>query len=275
MVTESAKASEPSSPWVDRDARAFLLRKLFSLTGVVPLAAFTVFHLAKNASALHGREAFIAMAEEINAMPYLIVLEVAFILVPLMVHAVLGVLIVLDARYNVGTYRYSRNWMFTLQRAAGVLALGFIGYHLYELRFQKLMGNLPVSGFYDALCADLSSTVWGIPAVALIYVLGIAAVSFHLANGLWGFLCSWGFTVSRRSQRISATVLGVLGLAVFVLGANTTLYFATGSKLFVPSSSDPLAIPEHCPASAMEAPAAMPAATTEPATLPAPTGSAP
>lgn len=271
-VTETAKAQAPTSPWLDRDARTFLWRKLFSLTGVVPVAGFVVFHLWKNASALHGREAFTTMAEEINSLPYLPVLEIGFILLPMLFHAVLGLLIVLDAKYNVGRYNYSRNWMFTLQRGAGVIAFGFILYHLYALRFQKLMGELDPAGFYDTLCADLSSTVWGIPAVGLIYVFGIGAVAFHLANGLWGFLCSWGITVSRRSQRISAAVLGVIGLAVFVLGVNTAVYFATGSKLFVPSSSSASAPElEHCPGSVKEAP---PPAAAAPA-APAPSGSVP
>lgn len=262
-VTETAKAQAPTSPWLDRDARAFLLRKLFSLTGVVPLAAFTIFHLWKNAAALQGREAFTAMAEEIEAMPYLVVLEVVFILAPMLLHAVIGVLIVLDAKYNVGSYKYARNWMFTMQRAAGVVTLGFILYHLYELRVPKLLGHLGPSSFYDTLCADLSSTVWGIPAVGLLYVFGIGAVAFHLANGLWGFLCSWGITVSRRSQRISASLLGMLGIVVFALGANTALYFATGSRLFVPSSLRPgggAACPGS-PGRALPEPADMPPVT--------------
>lgn len=283
-MTETAKAQAPTSPWLDRDARAFLLRKLFSLTGVVPVAGFTIFHLWKNAAALFGREAFTTMAEEINAMPYLVVFEVAFIVLPILLHAVLGVLIVLDAKYNVGSYKHARNWMFTMQRAAGVVALGFILYHVYELRFQKLMGEMQPAGFYDALCNDLSSTVWGIPAVALLYVFGIGAIAFHLANGLWGFCCSWGITVTRRSQRISASLLGILGLVVFALGANTALYFATGSNFFVPASSDQSGVElEHCPGAAKRiAPEPAKASAPEPAkasssapTPPAPPGSAP
>jgi len=258
-----------TSPWADREARAFLLRKLFSLTGIVPLGAFTIFHLWKNATALHGREAFTAMAEEINAMPYLFFFEVAFIFLPLLLHAILGILIILDARYNVKPYPSTRNWMFTFQRVSGVLAFGFILYHLITLRLPKFRGELQSSGFYDALCSDLSSTLMSVPVTALVYIVGIAAVAFHLSNGLWGFLCSWGITPTRRSQRISAGFTGVLGILVFVLGANTTLYFATGSKLFIPSSTEPTAL-QHCPQSALEAPAT----TTQP-DQPAPDTSAP
>jgi succinate dehydrogenase / fumarate reductase cytochrome b subunit len=38
--------------------------------------------------------------------------------------------------------------------------------------------------------------------------------------------------VSRRAQATAAWVFGLAGLVIFLLGANTVLYFATGAKLF-------------------------------------------
>jgi len=260
-VKETTKATVPR-PWLDPKARAFLLRKLFSLTGVIPLAAFTVLHLARKASAIQGREAFLHATEGTEASPFLAALftglDIVFIFLPLLVHALVGLLIVLDASYNVGTYPRNRNWMFTLQRVSGVLALGFVAYHLYELRVPRLLGKLRASDVFDTLCADLSTTMGGVPVIALVYVLGVAAVSFHLANGLWGALCSWGITVSQRAQRVAATCLGVVGLIVFVLGANTTVYFATGSTYFLPPSAGERDTTEHCSASVMPLPVAPP-----------------
>lgn len=270
MVSETAIPASGASASLDAPARSFLWRKLFSLSGVVPVGAFALFHLWENAKALQGREAYGKMVHDIATMPFITFLEVGFILLPLLFHAVLGLKFVLDASYNVGVYGYSRNWMFVLQRITGVAALGFIAYHLYELRWQKLAGTMDGAGFYDALCRNLSSTVGPVPLIALVYLLGIGAVAFHLANGLWGFLFSWGFTVTRRSQRAAGTVLGIVGLLVFVLGANTTIYFATGSKLFIPTElgSKKTAEPAHCPAGAATLPAAEPA---PPAAGPSPT----
>ena len=137
-----------------------------------------------------------------------------------------------------------------------MLTLGFLGYHLWELRLQKLLTGMDAPGFYDTLCRNMSSTVFGIPLIALVYLIGIAAVSFHLSNGLWGFCFSWGIVVSRRAQRMAAGVFSFVGLVVFILGANTTVYFATGSKLFLPSewfTSHKTAV-DHCPASVANAP---------------------
>lgn len=215
--------------------RRFVLRKLHSLSGLVPVGVFMLVHLWTNAKALRGQSAFDEAVGEINHLPFLPVLE-AGILLPLAFHAGYGIKLALEARPNVGAYPSARNWMYTLQRVTGIVALFFILFHLWEFRVQKALGAMPISAFYPTLCAHLSSTVAGVPLVALVYLVGLAASVFHFANGLWGFLCSWGITLTLRSQRLGALFAGALGLAVFVLGVNTTLYFATGSRVFVPSS---------------------------------------
>ncbi len=211
--------------------RAFLLRKLHSLTGALPVGGFMVFHLWTTAKAHQGQETFDKSVADITHMPYLPVLEWGLILLPLLFHAGYGVKLALDAKYNVSKYKTTRNWAFTLQRVTGLLAFAFIAFHLYEYWGQKLVGKMAPEQFYPALCQNMSATVKGIPVVGLLYVLGIAASVFHFANGLWGFCFSWGVTVSRRSQQTAAAVFGLLGLAIFLLGANTAIYFATGSSV--------------------------------------------
>lgn len=267
-MADAAHESSLSIPLFEKQRRAFMWRKLFSLSGVLPVGGFVAFHLWENATALQGREHFVETVNKIGSMPYLTFLEVGVILLPILFHAILGIKIALDASYNVGAYPYSRNWMFVLQRLAGVLTLGFVIYHLWELRIQKLLYGMDGAGFYDTLCQNMSSTAAGVPIIALIYIIGIAAVAFHFANGLFGFLFSWGITVSRRSQRLSATLLGVLGLLIFVLGANTAVYFATGSRLFIPSeffSSHHDSKSLHCDGAVLQPPVApMPATSAKP-----------
>jgi succinate dehydrogenase/fumarate reductase cytochrome b subunit (b558 family) len=225
-----SSTSNDQSLFVKR-RRAFLMRKLHSLTGVVPVGAFMVYHLWTNAKALGGQEPFDAAVQEINHTPYLPIFEWGLILLPLLFHAGMGVKIAFEARHNVTKYGTSRNWAYTLQRLTGMLAFLFIGFHMYGFWWKKLAGKMSPEQFYPALCAGMSSTVKGVPLIALVYVLGIAACVFHFANGLWGFCFSWGVTVSRRSQQFAAWVFGIVGLSVFLLGANTVIYFATGSSI--------------------------------------------
>lgn len=221
---------EKPSPFTERHRRAFLLRKLHSLTGALPVGGFLLVHLWTNAKALGGQARFDEAVTEISEIPYLPIVEIFLILLPLAFHAIYGVKLTLEARYNAGRYPFSRNWMYTLQRVTGVVAFAFIGFHLYEYWWPKMTGEMAPRDFYPALASNLSSTWKGVPLRALFYVVGIGASVFHFANGLWGFCFSWGVTISRRSQRLSAVAFGIFGFILFLLGANTAIYFATGAR---------------------------------------------
>jgi succinate dehydrogenase/fumarate reductase cytochrome b subunit (b558 family) len=221
----------PTKPLLEKNHRAFLMRKLHSLSGIVPVGGFMCFHLWENARALQGQAQFDEAVAGINHMPFLPVLEWGLILLPLAFHALYGVKLALESKPNVGHYTYSRNWMYVLQRITGLLALLFIAFHLYEYWWQKTSGKLAVEQFYPALCQNMAYAVGPVPVTALIYAIGISACAFHFANGLYGFCFSWGITSTRRSQQQAATVFGIIGVAVLLLGLTTVAYFATGSRL--------------------------------------------
>jgi succinate dehydrogenase/fumarate reductase cytochrome b subunit (b558 family) len=197
---------------------------------VIPVGAFLVMHLWAYSKALAGRHAF---DEAMRASsPYQLVLEALFVWLPILFHAGYGVKVTLEGRWNTASYAYSKNWMFVLQRVTGILALGFIGYHFWQFRLKLLLGQIAQEDVFPELCASLSSTgPGGVPYLALAYLLGVAAAAFHLANGLYGFCFSWGITASRRSARLASIAFGLFGIVLFALGANTVIYFATGSRV--------------------------------------------
>lgn len=228
----------PASLLFERNRRAFLLRKLHSLSGVVPVGVFLVQHLWVNARALNGRASFDSAVAEINGMPYLWAVELFGIFLPLAFHALYGVKLAFEGRPNVGRYTYSRNWMYTLQRVTGLVALAFLMTHLWEFRIAKALGNMGTDAFYPTLSERLSATgALGLPWTAIWYLVGIGASVFHLANGLFGFCFSWGITISRRSQKLAGAVFAIFGFVLFALGANTVFYFATGARFFIPSDT--------------------------------------
>lgn len=220
------------------ERRAFVLKKLHSLSGVVPVGLYLVFHLWTNARALQGQQVYDQAVTEIAHLPYLLALEILGIYVPLLFHALYGIKLAFESRPNVRRYPYSRNWMYALQRLSGLLAFAFIAYHVWEFRVQVALGHMQKSDFFPTLCSSLSSTHAGIPVIALVYLVGVAAAVFHFTNGLYGFCFSWGITISRRATRVASAVFGIVGILLFVLAANTVIYFATGSRLVLsPESS--------------------------------------
>lgn len=199
------------------------------------MGVFLVEHLWTNAKALQGEDAFASAVGDIQALPYLPLIEIFGIFLPLAFHSFYGIALSLGGKPNGLTYRYARNWLYILQRVSGLVAFLFIAYHLYEFRIQKWLFGMRTEAFYGTLSAHLSSTGHGVPWLAIFYLIGILAVVFHFANGLWGILFSWGVTVTRASQRRSAWACAALGVALFLLGANTVLYFATGVRFYVPN----------------------------------------
>jgi succinate dehydrogenase / fumarate reductase cytochrome b subunit len=208
---------------------------------VFPVGVFLVSHLWTNAKALGGRRVFDDAVRDINHMPLLPFVEIFGIFLPLAFHAGYGVKLAFEGRPNVGRYPFSRNWLYTFQRVTGLFAFAFIVWHLWEFRIAKLTGKMNIDAFYPTLAEHLSSTTAGIPVLAIVYLLGIAASTFHFANGLATFAFGWGICVSRRSQRTVGVLLAVGGLVVFLMGADTALFFATGARFpgLSESSSSP------------------------------------
>ena len=143
-----------------KSRRPYLLRKLHSLSGVLPVGGFMVFHLFENSRAMQGQAQFDEAVAGINHMPYLPLLE-SLILLPLFFHAGYGIMLALSSKPNVQRYTFSRNWMYTMQRVTGLLAFAFILFHLWEYWGQKLLGKLAVEQFYPRLCSNMASTVGG------------------------------------------------------------------------------------------------------------------
>jgi len=213
---------------------------------VFPVGVFLVSHLWRNARALRGQVAFDAAVRDINHLPLLPLIELFGNFVPLAFHALYGVKLAFDGRPNVGRYPFSKNWLYTLQRVSGIVAFAFIGWHLWEFRVAKLMGRMSTDAFYPTLAEHLSSTTAGVPILAVVYLVGIAASTFHFANGLRTFAFGWGVCITRRSQRVLGAFLAVGGLFVFLVGADTVLYFATGARFAGLSESSASTTEQRC-----------------------------
>ena len=63
------------------------------------------------------------------------------------------------------------------------------------------------------------------PLMLGFYIVGVISATFHLANGIWSFLVSWGITQSPQSQKIATYVTLVIFLALSVVGVQALLAF--------------------------------------------------
>lgn len=196
----------------------YFLRKVHSLMGLFPVGYFLIQHLVLNYLANRGPEVFNGVIAFMRSIPFFVPVEVLLIFVPILFHAIYGVIIFLDARYNVGNYGYRRNWFFLLQRISGIITLLFVAFHVWEFRLADLIYGREVS--FATVSQDLTN-----PYIATFFAIGILASTFHLANGLSTFLITWGITVGPRSQRVVSVVANVFFVLLAAVGIGALFAF--------------------------------------------------
>lgn len=199
--------------------REFLLRRLHSLLGIVPIGLFLVQHLIVNHFATQGVEAFNAASHFMASLPFVIFLEIFVIYLPIMYHAFYGLYIAFTSKNNPGHYSYMRNILFVAQRYTGVFLVVFIAWHVFETRFQVAIGNAAEADF------NMMANILDNPWMLAFYIVGVLTATFHLSNGLWSFLVTWGITQSEKAQRYSTYFTLVVFLLLSVIGIRALLAF--------------------------------------------------
>ena len=207
-------------------SNTFLLRKLHQITGIVPLGLFFLVHIYTNSTAVNGADVFNKHVQDIHDMPYLILIEIFGIFIPLVFHSVYGVYISSEAKPNALNYGYARNWFYILQRATGIFLFFFILFHVLNFRFGL------VYGLNNQAVADHISEGYSIVSrefrngwIMVLYILGVLATAWHLAYGVWLFAVDWGIVIGEKAQKIA--LYASLGLAVFLgaVGINAAVAF--------------------------------------------------
>lgn len=194
--------------------RTFVLRRLHSLAGVIPVGLFLIEHLYVNSYSLKGPAAYNRVVETMQGIPYLLPIELLLIILPLSFHGIYGLWITWSSSANLSTYPYYRNWMYYVQRVSGIVTFLFVCYHFYTLRLQAALFGTQVS--FQRVVSQLHN-----PAVFFLYVVGTLAAVYHLSNGLFTLCITWGLTVGPRSQRVAGIVFSIAFVAIAVLGMNS------------------------------------------------------
>ena len=114
----------------------FVIRRLHSLTGVFFVGGYLAFHLVTNAAVIDGAATYQRRANQIHAVgpTTLFFLEWGLVLLPILFHALMGMVIVLRGKRNLLNYPYAGNIRYTLQRWTGVAVFAFILWHVFQMR---------------------------------------------------------------------------------------------------------------------------------------------
>jgi succinate dehydrogenase / fumarate reductase cytochrome b subunit len=227
MATATATASDVGgSTFFLR--HEFAIRRLHSLSGIVPLGAYMVVHLTTNASLLNGPGTFQRAVYLIHSLGRALpIVEWGFIFAPLLFHAIVGVWIWRTGKSNTSHYRFSGNKRYKWQRVTGLIAFVYLMFHVLHLHgwvhLQPWVDLGAKVGFAQFRAYNAASTL----AIAMdgyfwpaFYLVGVWACIYHLANGLWTAGITWGLWISESAQERATKVCVAFGILLTVIGTS-------------------------------------------------------
>ncbi len=218
---------------------SYLWHRLHSASGIFPIGFFLIQHLIANSYALRGEPYYNGVIKVYGGLPFVAVLEITLIYLPILYHSIYGFWITAYGQANLGKYKYGRNWNYFMQRVSGVVAFFYIGYHVWNTSLHKyilLWNGVPHPDqviSYAAMARQMAD-----PAHYIIQAIGIIFTVFHFTNGLWNFCIRWGITISAHAQRMNQYVCWGL-FAIFTgmgLWTIISLHNAGVNHLYTPTT---------------------------------------
>jgi len=215
----------------------------------MPIGAFLIAHLTTNSSIVWGMvdtrqgetpvsrgvAVFQHEVDFIHSIPFLLLIEIFGLWIPILFHSALGFVYAFSGKSNTRLYPYQDNWRYTLQRVSGYLGFLFLLYHIATARWGWTW--LPGAATFEAEAASSTTALMlqgGSPgldplgvAVSLFYLLGVSLLVFHFANGLWTAAITWGLTISASAQRRWGYVCAAIGVGLMGLAWMAVIGFAT------------------------------------------------
>jgi len=176
---------------------SFFLRRLHSLTGIIPVGAFLFEHiLISNSTAITGPTAYARQVSFLANLPLVFFLELFGIWLPIAFHGLYGLYIWYRGEGNPVAYPWTGNWMYTAQRWTGGIAFVYILWHTWTMRFTGTdLHENPMASF-----AKVQNEVQNLWLLAF-YIVGLIAASWHFAYGIWLFAAKWGITPGEKAQQ--------------------------------------------------------------------------
>ena len=196
---------------------------VMSVTGIA-LILFLTFHCAMNIVALFSGEAYNMICELLGANWYAVVATLGLAALAV-IHVVFAFILTAQNRTARGKERYAVTdkpekveWASQNMLVLGIIILLGLLLHLfnfwYNMMFAEIMGftagHLPSDGF--AFIIDTFSN----PIYAVLYVIWICAIWFHLTHGFWSAMQTLG--ISGKIWFNRWRVIGFIYVTLLMLG---------------------------------------------------------
>ncbi len=167
----------------------FLLRRIHSLTGIVPVGLFLVYHLYLQLYLHSGAEVYNEVINGFYDSPLAIWVLVIVVYIPLFFHAFFGIRLMFESNVQP-SYTYFSHLLYWLQRISGVGVPLFIIAHIWNPQLGPWI-----------------SGTWG-------------AHFEHLSSGFNTFCMTWGIALTPKSQ----IRVRIISFIIFLILAGSAFY---------------------------------------------------
>ena len=191
------------------------------MSGLVPVGAFLVFHLAVNASAMRGAEAYDRTVHRLQQIPGVVALEFALVLAPMAYHALYGLYLAATLPAGDPGAPPARRRLAIFQRATGIPLLAYVLFHLWTTR---LVGVAQ----HDHESVDLfhwMQALYATPWIRAAYVLGLLCATGHFAVGLRLSAEDWGLARTPAAKAAAAALAAAVFVSLAALGLRSLAAF--------------------------------------------------
>ena len=197
---------------------------VMSISGIA-LILFLTFHAAMNIVVLFSGEAYNSVCEFLGSNWYAVAgtLVLAFLVA---LHFVYAFILTLQNRKARGTNRYAVTarpgkveWASQNMFVLGIIVVLGLLLHLYNfwanMMLAELTGNAGACGIEPTDGAAFIAQTFGNPVYALIYIVWLVALWFHLTHGFWSAFQTLG--INGKTWFCRWKVIGAVYVTVVVL----------------------------------------------------------
>jgi succinate dehydrogenase/fumarate reductase cytochrome b subunit len=224
-LTESSAAANPEGVAHARSA----VERWLTWTGLIPLPAFLLLHLAREASLAAPSDVSDVVRQPASAFG--LVSSALLVWLPLALHSGLALWLLTSGRRRAPRVGDVPRTARVASRACAVVALLFLAYHARQYPLAALLREADGSDAGFRLLGELSSTSFGVPVRAGAYLFGVAATVAHAGLGVHRALVAEGWLDAAGRRQSSARWCTASAVLLFSIGAATVIRVASGVLL--------------------------------------------
>jgi succinate dehydrogenase / fumarate reductase cytochrome b subunit len=210
-----------------------LLRRLHSLSGIFPVGFFLLEHFVSNAFATNGADAYGHQVKLLTSIPFLILVEIAFIYIPIAFHSLYGFYIWYRGESNVGEYPFIGNWGYAMQRWTGAVTFFYMVWHTTTMRFMGIHLVTHPDASFGKVATELHH-----PWAVAFYAVGILCAVVHFSYGVWLFAAKWGITAGAKGRQRFGVACAGMGILLLVVGYYTLFSFLQPANDQAPAAAE-------------------------------------